>query len=257
MTRPNSEYLLRQGMNLMARVLASLEEATPKEEAELKVLDHPILQMYMRSRSLYEGTHILIEARLAEEALVLARSLYEESLRLMHLAKEGERRWSYTARWLMDAIDHKRGLVREGPLPRDQEKEKEFLRQLDDEETKLRGAKQRLGVVTEMRFTSVENLATIHNRNDDLWTYKLSHRMTHGSPIAQSFRSIKPASQDQEEPHRLYTRSDNPFPKLIAIVFSTKSMLHSHQSVAAIFEFIPPQKASHEFFAEIESLLKE
>lgn len=87
---------LIQGLDLVARVREGLEAASPAGYQELNTLDYPIMMMYARCRSLFEGIDVLIRDNLAEEGIILARSLFEESLRLMHLAKEGERRWEYT-----------------------------------------------------------------------------------------------------------------------------------------------------------------
>ena len=245
---------LTLGLDLLSRVREDLERASPKGDLEVKVLDYSIMLMYSRSRSLFEGIHVLIREHLAEEAIALARSLFEESLRLMHLAREGDLRWRYVVGWIRESIGHKRSLVGDATSEEGRLKASERLRQLDEEEVQLRKAMKRLGVVTEKRFTSIENLATIHGRLEDLWPYEVGHRMIHGSQIALAYRSSKGHLVNSEDRYMLRVRSEEPIPKLIAIVFGLRSILFAHESAAEIFHFIPHLEKSDEFFSELEAL---
>jgi hypothetical protein len=70
-------------------LLQAIVDSTPKDG--FQVSSPPlrfVVSMYWRARRLYEATLTLLKARMAEESLIVARSLFEESLRLRQIAEE-------------------------------------------------------------------------------------------------------------------------------------------------------------------------
>src|SRR5262245_48315546 len=59
-----------------------------------------VVGMYWRVRRLYEATLVLLKSEMAEEALMVARSLFEESLRLKELAEESQDRTAMILGWV-------------------------------------------------------------------------------------------------------------------------------------------------------------
>ena len=67
-------------------------DSTPQEVIELSPPDSQALGMYWRCVSLFRSLLILHDDHYPEEALFLARSLFEESLQLMQLNDAGTER---------------------------------------------------------------------------------------------------------------------------------------------------------------------
>jgi hypothetical protein len=79
-------------IDLLKRISTKVQEVHPKEPTKVSSPDGYILGMYFRSISLFGSIITLLENDFAEEALILARSLFEESLHLAELAEAGNER---------------------------------------------------------------------------------------------------------------------------------------------------------------------
>ena len=66
-------------------LLSRLKACTPKTEFEIPTAHVYIVGMFWRAVRLYDGTLVLLKSELPEESALLARSLFEESLRLRQL----------------------------------------------------------------------------------------------------------------------------------------------------------------------------
>lgn len=84
-------------------------DSTPREVIELSPPDLHALGMYWRCVSLFRSLLILLDNHFPEEALFLARTLFEESLQLMQLNDAGTERErmlvGLRAKWLQSQED--------------------------------------------------------------------------------------------------------------------------------------------------------
>src|SRR5687768_12605923 len=72
-----------------------------------------VFSMYWRCVRLFKATNVLLSAELPEEALLPARALFEDSLRLMQLAKDKANMKGLLLRWLNDSYVNLEALTRE------------------------------------------------------------------------------------------------------------------------------------------------
>ena len=86
----------------------------PKGVFEIPAAHAYIAGMFWRVRRLYEGVLILLKAELTEGAAFLARSLFEEGLRLQQLAAEPESRDALILGWANASLSEQVGLLETG-----------------------------------------------------------------------------------------------------------------------------------------------
>ncbi len=95
--RPDSLVLLDRVAALAAAEIPNL--------ASMEVIIGWSVDMYVRTKSLFDGLVVLLRANLPEEAMILARSIFEESLRLQQLAADtAEVRRARVLGWLNQAL---------------------------------------------------------------------------------------------------------------------------------------------------------
>lgn len=83
--------------------------------AEVRPHYHEVLVIYDRCRGLFKAVHTLVRAGLGEEALILTRPMFTESLMLMNIAAADEpTRLGRLARWSLASLDDFAGVMREG-----------------------------------------------------------------------------------------------------------------------------------------------
>ncbi len=74
---------------LLERIKEKVLSSSPSKEITVATADGLTLGMYWRCVSLFRSVLILLDNNQPEEALILARSLFAESLRLMELEDAG------------------------------------------------------------------------------------------------------------------------------------------------------------------------
>lgn len=172
-------------------VVRRLREAlgNPAEEGvELPTPDAHLLPMYARTRSLFSGISELLEADLAGEAMILARPLFTESLWLQHSAAVGDDRHSYVLGWVLDSLNRRERLFREGHRVGLTEDLLTALKVLGGEREKVRRYMKRHRLV-QKKFPNEKRLAALYGRDEDYWAYEFAHQLVHGSEVAHLWRT--------------------------------------------------------------------
>lgn len=180
-------------LGLLKHVADVVKHLGPTAEFQVDTIDAHVLGMYVRSMRLYEGVVALLDRDLPEEALVLARSLFEESLRLMQLPDVVEERRPIVLGWANESLDRAESLFREAQRTGLDPNVSEVLEEVKVQRTKLQGYARRHGVGRFEKFKPVDTAALQLGRSDDYWTYLMSHQMVHGSEIAHRFSRRKSA----------------------------------------------------------------
>jgi hypothetical protein len=168
--------------------------ATPGEG---KILEYPTqlagaIGIYARSRSLFYAATILVREQFPEEAMVLGRSLFEESLWLYSFAeKDGRSRdaevLGSTFRALGDEMRLIEARAAEGMSPRGEE----LLEAYRAEFRQLQGLQKRLEIGKTTKPGDPKPIAKRAGLESEHWDFLWSHRITHGSSLAHRLRRRK------------------------------------------------------------------
>src|SRR5688572_22695736 len=85
--RPSASDVLARAKELAAMITGDIADRA----YEIPTAHTYVLGMFWRCVRLYDGVILLLEAQLPEEAAILGRSLFEESLRLQQLTDSSQR----------------------------------------------------------------------------------------------------------------------------------------------------------------------
>jgi predicted transcriptional regulator len=169
------------------RLLRMVRAFAPKAEIEVPTHQVYILGMFWRCVRLFDAALLLLKAELPEEAAILSRSLFEESLRLQQLAADPDSRDALVLGWANESISQKVGLLETAKsIGLDDDIESE-LAKLAESRKQLQAYQVRRGVKRLQRFRSEREAALRFSRQDDFWTYEWSHESVHGSDAAWMF----------------------------------------------------------------------
>lgn len=167
-------------------------DSTPREVIELSPPDLHALGMYWRCVSLFRSLLILLDNHFPEEALFLARTLFEESLQLMQLNDAGTERErmlvGLRAKWLQSQEDLFATEAEELGLTEDASDVRKHVR---GQQGDLERYRNRKGIGGSKGFESVKDAAIRLDRQGDYWTYRLAHKIVHGEDTAQLYRRNK------------------------------------------------------------------
>jgi len=230
---PRKERKKQRIIDLLKRISAKVAGIHPKKVMEVAIADSYILGMYWRSISLFEAIITLLEKDLAEEALILARSLFEESLRLAQLAEAGKERTAFVLRWVNDSIKYKKGLIDRAIKIGLEQNPEQVIKRLEEEQKKVQGYARRHGVGRFKKLLSEGDAAFEFNRKDDYWSFILGHQMVHGSDATYLYRR-----------HKLAKNKIGIFSRTIDVniiggiaFFAARSVLQATQSTVRIFNW--------------------
>jgi hypothetical protein len=167
--------------------------STPRDVIELSPPDVDALGMYWRCVSLFRSLLILLDNHYPEEALFLARSLFEESLRLMQLNDAGTERErmlvGLRAKWLQSQEHLFATEAEDLGLTEDASDVRTHVR---GQQGDLERYRKRKGIGGSKGLRdSVKDAAIRLDRQGAYWTYLLAHKMVHGEDTAQLYRRNK------------------------------------------------------------------
>lgn len=232
---------------LLERIKEKVLSSSPSKEITVATADGLTLGMYWRCVSLFRSVLILLDNDQPEEALILARSLFAESLRLMELEDAGTEREAILLGYYTRSLERSKALF-------GQKAERlgltddisDVLAHVEKQRRDLDNYRKRKGIGKLEQFSSEENAATKLNRKEDLWTFLLSHGMVHGEDAAQLFRRRKVGSD------LMAFHSRTSAPDLLAEVgaFAARSVSYALYAAARIFSW----EVSSELQKLIESL---
>jgi len=188
------------------------------------------LEMYSRTRSLFEAVRTLVDAKQPEEALMLVRELLEDSLRLMELEARPADRFALAFGWYKDTITRLEALGRVAAaagLPRADEWPAAVARR----RAAIKAGMQAHGVKKVKRFDDRRRLAEKHGRPSEDWDYRFCSEMSHRPDLAQSFRTRRSA----EDTTQIYLRNDDPDFRALVLAHAMTSALDAHRAVTSMF----------------------
>lgn len=189
--------------------------------------------MYTRSISLYRGVVQLLKVALPEEGLLLGRSLFEDSLRLSHLAASDEgKRVDLTMGWLNESYLRHIGLVRRAKnlgIGWDWEP---YLSKLEETRKQALAYCRRRGSGKTAQFPDPKRQAESLGRTGGVWLWEASHQVVHGNEYAHLLRreSIGDAMA--------FRLGNNNFTSIASVgTFAAESLLASHKAVCRLFDW--------------------
>jgi len=198
----------------------------------MATLDVFAFQMYWRCVRLAKSSEILIGSHQPEEALFLARSLFEDSLRLGDLADATKAdRASLLLGWAIASMNEGKGLAHVAVEAGLEPTPDALLAAFDGELAKLQRYAVRNGDIKPRRFRSARDAAHAQGRQESLWTYSLAHEMVHGSDLSFLF------SRRRVRPDAVAVHLQRPdFDLEIGVsCFCAESVLHAAIAFARIF----------------------
>lgn len=186
-----ASFLSADLKELLFDIARTVRKCSPSAEFEYQILDRIVLQLYWRSLRLFEGVILLLDKGLPEEALLLARSLFVESLWLEELRHSEKNREAKLLWWANNSISeqirlfkmaHKLG-IEEDPTP--------MVVRLENERKQLEHYRKRHGIKRLKKFLSPFAAAKRYGRTEDYWTYEYAHECVHASDSAFIFSRRK------------------------------------------------------------------
>lgn len=234
------------------RLLAVVQQTVPKKPSEIRTHYVFILGMFWRSVRLYRGILILLKAQLPEEGALLARSLFEESLRLRQLADEPANRDALVLGWANDSITERVNLFRTAKAMELDNDIEASLASLEEKRRELDSYRGRHGVGRFLPFLSEKDVAILYGRNDDYWTYALAHEFVHGSDVAWMYgrQNIAPDTVG------LFGQTDNPEFRAGITHFAAASLTEAAVATFSILAW-PINPDLQQPFSEIQRVLDE
>lgn len=219
------------------RLLQLVRGVAPGTSVEMPTHLAFVLGMFWRCLRLYDGALLLLKAELPEEAAFLARSLFEESLRLKQLHNEPEARTALVLGWLNHSFDEKRGLMEVAKSLGLDENIDTVLSSIDEDQRKLRRYADRHGVGKLRSFRSVRDAAIRYDRKDDFWTYEWSHESVHGNDAAFMFARRRLG----EDTTAMHAKTADPEIRAGFAEFAARSLTDATTATFAIFGWrLPP-----------------
>lgn len=215
-------------------LLSHVKALVPPPPINSKAHYFPALSKFWRSVRLYEGALRLLNEELPEEACILLRSLFEESLQLQQLTDEPELRDGRLVSWIRSSIAEKRGLLLVAvEIGQDDDVSKQ-LAVLEDEERELRDYCQR-HQIRQAKFRPPKDAALRFKRNDDYWMYEFSHEAVHGSDAVWMF-----ARRAHGDTLGLHAKTSELRIRGGVAEWGASSMVHVAESTARVFDWGRP-----------------
>jgi hypothetical protein len=207
------------------------------EEFEVSPIDFMMLTMFGRVRSLLQAVNILLGRNLPEEAMILGRELFTDSLQLAELARHdvqgraalilGVANQSLTEWEQMESTARS--------IDPDHETPPAMTKEIAARRRNIQAGMSRFGLAKLRRFPHEKQLATTNGRLDDFMDFELSHRFVHRADMAQVPRTKK--VKDSVGIH-LGNRDEEWKARVGA--FAAQSALHAFVAAATILGWSDP-----------------
>lgn len=220
---------------LVAKRVRALQDEVVKGGPQ-EVLRHHLepMAIYDRCRGLYLGVLVLVEKHLGQEAMILARPLYTDSLRLMELASQDESgRIELVVGWALGSLKATRGRFIEAQQRG--EDVHEYLAAVDGliewyrQYAGHRGVKARA-----VGDPNEKQLAGKHGR-DNFLDFSFTHEFVHGTAFALGLRYRRNGDQMEVGP------VDQSW-HVVAAAHAAESMLHAIKATCSIFGWSEPSE---------------
>jgi len=168
-------------------LLQLVRESAPKEVFDVSHPNVHIVGMFWRALRLYDGALILLKGELPEEAAILARSLFETSMRLQQLQGEPHHRTALILRALNSSLVHQLGvleLMKECALDIDIEGKVTMIK---EQSKQIRKSVSERGLTRSKPFLDIKDAAFKFDRKDDYFTFEWTHESVHGTDAGWMF----------------------------------------------------------------------
>jgi hypothetical protein len=177
-------------LKIVDRIISAANSISTTERIQVSDTDADIFAMFWRARSLFEGIKALIQQDLADEAMLLARAIFEASLRIGEMRAARDKRAGLVLRWRLDSIQNSRGLMSDAHrtgiyTDADWAAADRALKQ--KEQGVVQYARS-IGCEPLPKFRSDKDAAYALDRKKDYWLFRIAHEMVHGSEIAHMWR---------------------------------------------------------------------
>ena len=233
------QLLLPAASNEVARhaddLLLLVDRSVPEEAVEVPVIHGYIAGMFWRARRLYEGVLLLVRAHLPEESAILARSLFDDSMRLQQLEAEPAHRTALVLRWAKDSIAEERGLLMSAVQCGLDTDVSPMLTRLDERLREIGVYAKRHNVKKARAFQQVKDAAFRFGRKEDYWTYEWAHEAVHGTDIVWMHARVAPT----EGSAMFHGKTSDPGTLATSMQFAARSMADAASATFAIFEWMP------------------
>jgi hypothetical protein len=219
--------LLRRTSTLLASRRDMPATTKPRHEAE-------ILALYARASSHFEAIMILIRRDHPEEAFILIRSLFVESLRLRELAEaDTTSRIALIAGWTRDSLKRLENIQLEIERRRTGSANPGFIARLRALRKQSNSYAKRHGLDRARDFTEVRERAAKQRRQDEFGDYAFSQDFVHGGFTSHfgRYRQWK----EGEDP-LLELSITTPDPRAMT-AFAVKSVVLAHKAAAEVFSW--------------------
>ena len=247
---------LKRSQGLMRRVREIVLDHHEGEVMEIPPVYKAILQLYSRIRSLLEGTCLLLDGRLPEEAIILGREMFSDSLYLMKLAKCESDRAALILELLNEVLAKWESLERQELSIKGLDRGNDtIIRDFVSKGRKeIEAYKQREEISERKRFGSKKQLAREYGRLDEFMDFEFANAVVHQAIIAEQVGRTSMTGDVQT----ISLRNLDDASLVGASGFVMKSALYAHKAVASIFAWTESQPEEIErLLAEIDALLPE
>ncbi len=226
-------------------------DCAPREPLPPDLSTHEafMLGFYWQARSLHKSVSVLLEANFPDEALLVARTLFIESLRLQELAAFEQRRTQLVLAWANDSIHRRRKMLREATEVGLIDDFEAKMAALQEEEKRQQKYQHDHGVQKLKGFMDPRLAVKEFGRDEDYFAYELAHQMVHGSSVAHISRSKRLWG----DVLGLFSIDAGVYATATVVVFAGRSTLLACRSACTIFGWHEPPEIT-ELLAEIAQL---
>lgn len=248
-----------------ARILGKLTEIRDLvlKDAEFPSTSMPptrtvVVGMLSRCLGLYKAAVLLLLNDLPDEALIIGRPLFEESIWLSELADgDDKRREQLVLGWLYDSLNRAQSVVHAAAragLEKSTAKKDEALAGLEARRESVKKYQARHGIGEKLAFRPLEELARKFGRLEGWWVHEVAHQFVHGNELSHSFRSRLIA------PNSTAFFTGNAEPSRIATVgaLCAESVIEAHSAGAQLLErTIEHEDKLRSLFGDIQSFIED
>ena len=191
---------------------------------------------YARCPSLYHGMYVLLRERKPNEAMILARPLFEESCHLRDLVEAGDQADAIILAWFEDSLRRRRSLIDNAVKSGFQNDPAPMLNHLGNQMAKVKQYKDQNGISASAKFNSYEARALADDRKNGLWAYEFSHQFVHGNEAQHGFMG----QMNDDGVLEIKTVSEDVGWIASVGIFGADSMIWAYRAAAGIFGWPQP-----------------
>ena len=187
---------VKECQQILRDTAAVVQQSRPSV-ADSDVVGVVVARVIDRAANLFEGVYLLLEDGQSENAFVLARPLFEESVWLLEVSDSDEStRLAYALGWWHEGAKKKLELYQQ-TLMYDPRAATETPRLTETEMQRIQGLAREYGA-TILKPPKTKPLAEKHGLMVDFTKYLLAHQFVHGSLVAAQVRTSVHERNDNE-----------------------------------------------------------